>query len=228
MVLTERETERDFGSERERVWFGEHLLHPTLCVKPFVFDQMSSWYSAAGYGWSVSYGSWYGRRSGSCGGKSKVRSEGEWFCHKCSTGNWWSRTDCRHCARTILRMPRRPRAGMGNGEPISAGKRVLEKELERHQQKLSCPKNISMARRTQNWINREATRIERRISEFGKKPRASLTKRSRFSEKTCCERENRWTKRSHIMFPESTAEIRNHEQQEPNLWRGAVSKRQAE
>ena len=32
------------------------------------------------------------------GGKSEVRSDVEWFCQKCGTGNWWSLTDCRHCA----------------------------------------------------------------------------------------------------------------------------------
>ena len=49
--------------------------------------------------WLVgSYGSWYGRRRGSWGGRSEVRSDVEWFCQKCGTGNWWSRTDCRHCA----------------------------------------------------------------------------------------------------------------------------------
>ena len=32
----EREREREREKEREREWFGEHLLHPTLCIKPFV------------------------------------------------------------------------------------------------------------------------------------------------------------------------------------------------
>ena len=62
--------------KRKKEWFGEHLLHTTLCIKPFcfAFALMSSWYSAAGYGWSGSYGSWYGRRRGSWGGKSEVRA----------------------------------------------------------------------------------------------------------------------------------------------------------
>ena len=85
--------------EREReVWraaVAPHSLYQIFC---FAFDQMSSWYSAAGHGRSGSYGSWYGRRRGSWGGKSQVRSEVEWFCQKCSAGNWWSRTECRYCA----------------------------------------------------------------------------------------------------------------------------------
>ena len=90
----------EIKSEREEVQrFGAHLLHPALCIKHlcFAFDQMSSWYSAAGYGWYGPYGSWYGRRRGSWDGKSEVRSDVEWFCQKCGTGSWWSRTDCRHC-----------------------------------------------------------------------------------------------------------------------------------
>ena len=71
-----------------REWFGEHMLHTTLCIKRlcFAFDQMSSCFSAAGYGWSGSYGSWYGRRRGSWSGKSEVRFDVEWFCQMCSTG----------------------------------------------------------------------------------------------------------------------------------------------
>ena len=63
----ERESHREIVTESQRVrmseWFGEHLLHPTLCIKTlcFAFDQMSSWSSAVGYGWSGSYGSWCGR-----------------------------------------------------------------------------------------------------------------------------------------------------------------------
>ena len=31
----EREREREREKETESDWFGEHLLHPTLCIKPF-------------------------------------------------------------------------------------------------------------------------------------------------------------------------------------------------
>ena len=101
-ALTKSDSEqvRERERESEREWFGEHLLHPTLCIKHLCFasDQMSSWYSAAAYGWSGSYAGWYERRRGSWCGKSEVRYEVEWFCQKCGAGNWWSRTDCRHCA----------------------------------------------------------------------------------------------------------------------------------
>ena len=79
------------------VWRAPVAPHSLYQALLFAFDQMSSWYSAAGYGWYGSNGSWYGRRRGSWGGKSEVRSD-VWFCQKCGTGNWWSRKDCRHCA----------------------------------------------------------------------------------------------------------------------------------
>ena len=83
----EKKRKREREEEKKREWFGEHLLHPTLCIKPFcfAFDQMSSLYNPAGYGWYGSYGSWYGRRRGSWGGKSEVRSDVEWFCQTCGT-----------------------------------------------------------------------------------------------------------------------------------------------
>ena len=50
---------------------------------------------------------------------------------------------------------------MGNDEPILAGKRVLEKELEKLQRKLNGPKNTAKhIEAKQNWINRESKRIE--------------------------------------------------------------------
>ena len=45
---------------------------------------MLLWYSA-GYGWLGSCGSWYGRRRGSWGGKSEVRSDVEWFSQQYGT-----------------------------------------------------------------------------------------------------------------------------------------------
>ena len=36
-----------------------------------------------------------------CTSVSEMRSGDEWFCEKCSTGNWWSRTDCRHCSSVM-------------------------------------------------------------------------------------------------------------------------------
>ena len=57
----------------------------------------------------------------------------------CSTGNWWSRADCRHCVGVTDEAVEPPQekinilektlAVMGNEEPISAGRKLLEKEL---------------------------------------------------------------------------------------------------
>ena len=50
---------------------------------------------------------------------------------------------------------------MGDDEPILAGKRVLEKELEKLQRKLDGPKNTAKhIEAEQNWINKESKRLE--------------------------------------------------------------------
>ena len=52
-------------------------------------------------------------------------------------------------------------ACMANDDPILAHKRVLEKELEKHQKKLNGPQNTAKhIEAKQNWINRESKRIE--------------------------------------------------------------------
>ena len=57
---------------------------------------------------------------------------------------------------------------MGNDEPIVAGKRVQEKELERHQKKLNGPKNTAKhIEAEQNWINRGSKRIETESAKAG-------------------------------------------------------------
>ena len=67
--------------QRERVvWRAPVAPHSLYQALLFAFDQMSSWYSAAGYGWLESYGSWYGRRRGRWNGKSEIHSDVEWFC----------------------------------------------------------------------------------------------------------------------------------------------------
>ena len=52
-------------------------------------------------------------------------------------------------------------AGMGDDEPLLAGKKVLEKELEKLQKKLNGPKKTAKhIEAKQNWINRETKRLE--------------------------------------------------------------------
>ena len=52
-------------------------------------------------------------------------------------------------------------AGMGDDEPILAGKTVLEKELEKLQKKLNGPKKTAKhIEAKQNWISRESKRLE--------------------------------------------------------------------
>ena len=57
----QRQTGTDRQGQREtELESGLASTCCTLCIKPFcfAFDQMSSWYSAAGYGWCGSSGSW--------------------------------------------------------------------------------------------------------------------------------------------------------------------------
>ena len=83
-----------------------------------------------------------------------------------------------------------------------AGRRVLEKELERHSVTLNGPKNTAKhIEAKQNWINMESKRVEAescgdagKHREFGKKLSEWLTKKSRNSERTCCVRASRWTR----------------------------------
>ena len=58
--------------------------------------------------------------------------------------------------------------GMGDDEPILAGKRVLEKELEKLQKKLNGPKKTAQhIEAKQNWINRESKRLRGRNCKTG-------------------------------------------------------------
>ena len=140
----EGEKEREREVQREREWFGEHLLHPTLCIKPFVLLLIRYPHGTV---LLDMVGMDHGRRRGSWGGKSEVRSDFKCFCQKCGTENWWSRTDCRHCAsvgsgdaeipqsstQEKIAVLENTLAGMGDDEPILAGKKVLEKALDKLQ-----------------------------------------------------------------------------------------------
>ena len=83
---------------------------------------------------------------------------------------------------------------MGDDEPILAGKKVLEKELEKLQKKLNGPKKTAKhIEAKQNWINRESKRLEAetaRLAELQEGLRVRketlkvATRKSRFSERT--------------------------------------------
>ena len=143
--------------EKERAWFGEHLLHPTLFIKPFVLLLIRCPHGTV----LLDMVGWYGRRRGSWCGKSEVRSEVEWFCQKCGTENWWSRTDCRHCASVTNDAADAPQTSVQEKiavleKTLLAGKRVLEKELEKLQRN-------SMARRTLQSTSRPSKIGQQRI-----------------------------------------------------------------
>ena len=205
---------------------------------------MSTWYSVAGYGWSGSYGNWSGRRRGSWGGKPEIRSEDEWYCPKCTTGNWWSRTECRHCTSVTtdtqtadlpqtsvqekIAVLEKTLATMGTDEPVMAGRKVLEKELEQLTKKLNGPKNTAKhIEAKQNWINRESKRIESETAKLAEWQENLRVRRETLSvayqeiktlrEDLLRKGESMDKSRSHILSPESTEEIRHLEQQELNF-----------
>ena len=169
--LEERDEKRDTGS-------GEHfaplpllfnlVLHSIRCPHGTVLLGM------VGNG---SHGSWSGRRRGGW----TERSEGERCWLTCSTVKWWSRTDCRHCASVTNEVAELPQtstqeklnilektlAGMGNEEPILDGRRLLERKLERHLNKLSGPKNTAKhIEAKQNWINQETRRVDAEVEKL--------------------------------------------------------------
>ena len=104
-----------------------------------------------------------------------------------STGNWWSRAECTNCASVTndnaqvsqttihekIAVLEKTLAGKGNDEPILAGKRVLEKEFEKHQKKLEAHRG--QAKLDQQGIQTHRDRERKaggdagETSEFGKK-----------------------------------------------------------
>ena len=126
-------------------------------------------------------------------------------------------------------------AGMGEEEPILAGKRVLEKELEKLQKKLNGPKKTAKhIESKQNWINKESKRLEAetaRLTELQESLRARKetlkVAYEEIREDLLREGESMDKNKSHFLSPEDTEEIRILEQQELAFWRGLASKRLA-
>ena len=108
------------------------------------------------------------------------------------SGNWRSRTDCRHCASVAnddadapqtsaqekIAVLEKTLAGMGDDEPILAGRKVLVKELEKLRRKLNDPKNTAKhIDAKQNWINSESERLESDSAKLAGGKRASECER---------------------------------------------------
>ena len=178
--------------------------------------------------------------------------EGRKFCQQCGTGNWWSRTDCRHCAsvgsddadipqsstQEKFAVLEKTLAGMGDDEPILAGKKVLEKELEKLQKKLNGPKKTAKhIKAKQNWTNRESKRLEAETARLTELQESLRVRKETLKvayeevkilrEDLLREGETMDKNKSHFLSPEDTEEIRSLEQQELAFWRGSTSKRLA-
>ena len=128
-------------------------------------------------------------------------------------------------------------AGMGDDEPILAGKRVLEKELEKLQRNLNGPKETAKhIEAKQNWINRESKRLESesaKLAEWQESRRVrketlrvAYEKINVLRKDLLREGESMDKNKSHFMSPENTEEIRIFKQ-ELAFWRGPASMRQA-
>ena len=116
-------------------------------------------------------------------------------------------------------------AGMGDDEPILAGKKVLEKELEKLQKKLNGPKKTAKhIEAKEKWINRESKLLEAETARLAKL-QESLTVRKE-TLKVAYE-EIKILSLREGETPEDTEEIRRLEQQELAFWRGSASKRLA-
>ena len=126
----------------------------------------------------------------------------------------------------------------GRRRPLLAGKKVLEKELEKLQKKLNgLKKTAKHIEAKQNWINRESKRLEAgtaRLTELQESLRVlKETLKVAYSEIKILrkdllrEAETMDKNKSHFLSPEDTKEIRRLEQQELAIWRGSFSKRLA-
>ena len=129
-------------------------------------------------------------------------------------------------------------AGMGDDEPILAGKKVLENELEKLEKKLNGPKKTAKhIEAKQNWINRESKRLEAETARLTELQESFRVRKETL--KVACEEikilredllregETMDKNKSHFLSPEDTEEIRRLEQQELAFWRGSASKRLA-
>ena len=127
---------------------------------------------------------------------------------------------------------------MGDDEPILAGKKVLEKELEKLQKKLNGPKKTAKhIEAKQNWINRESKRLEAETARLTELQESLRVRKETLKvayeeikilrEDLLKEGETMDKNKSHFLSPEDTEEIRRLEQQELAFWRGSASKRLA-
>ena len=236
------------------MWLASTCCTPLSASSLFVllFVQMSSWYNLAGYGWYGSYGSWYGTSTWQLGWKvgSTLRCRvvlpevGYW--ELVESYGLQTLCECRERRRGYpavvnsgkIAVLEKTLAGMGDDELILAGKKVLEKELDKPQRKLNGPKKTAKhIEAKQNWINRESKRLEAetaRLTELqeslrvGKEAlKVAYEELKILREDLLREGESMDKNKSHFLSLENTKEIRRLEQQELAFWRGSASKRLA-
>ena len=127
-------------------------------------------------------------------------------------------------------------AGMGDDEPILAGKKVLEKELDKLQRKLNGPKKTAKhIEAKQNWINRESKRLEAETARLAELQESLRVRKETLKvayeeikvlrEDLLREGETLDKNKSCFLSVENTEEIRRLEQKELAFWRGSASKR---
>ena len=128
---------------------------------------------------------------------------------------------------------------MGNDEPILAGKRILEKEIEKLQRKLNGPKNTAKhIEAKQNWINRESKRIESESAKLAEMPREPQSTKRNFESglrgdqdsprgPAARRRIDGQKTRDTSCLRRTRKKFESLEQQELAFWRGSASKRVA-
>ena len=251
-----REKKRESKTERERkrYWFGEHLLHPTLCIKAFVLllircphgtvllDMVGMDHMAVGTDVDVA--------AGVESRKYAPMSSGSARSAALETGGVVQIADTLRVSEATKRISRsrqlkkncclgedagwygRRRAYLGWQESSGEGTREIPKK------KLNGPKKTAKhIEAKQNWINRESKRLKAetaRLAELQESLRVrketlkvAFEKIKILREDLLREGETMDKNKSHFLSPEDTEEIRRLEQQELAFWRGSASKRLA-
>ena len=161
---------------RERVWFSEHVLHPTLCIKPFglllircphgtvLQDMVGLDHMAVGMDVDVAVGVESRRDAPRSIGsaRSAALGTGESYglqtlceCHERQRGSAVDLDPGEDCS------PGEVACWYGQRRAYFSWQESSGKKLEKHQKKLNVPKKTAKhIEANQNWVNRKSKRIE--------------------------------------------------------------------
>ena len=215
-------------------WFGEHVLHPTLCIKPFVLllircphgtvllVMVGLDHMAVSMDVDVAAGVESQKYAPMSNGSARSAVLG--------TGGVVRIADTVRVSRTTMRIPHRPQHRRKllswrrrwlvwrTTNPFWLAQEFLEKELEKLQRKPNGPKKTAKhIEAKQNWIDGECTRLESESAKLAEW-QESLRVIKILRENLLREGEQMDKNKSHIMSPESTEEIRILESSSNKNW----------